>query len=130
MRPGLSPSGRSPTGLADAECGSATVLSVGVLASAVVLAAGFTAVGQAAAARHQAQGAADAAALAGAALVLSAPEKACDAAGALVAENGAEMEGCEVNDLEVTVQAAAEPAGVGGLFGPARATSRAGPVTA
>src|SRR5690606_23868010 len=80
----------------DRERGSATVLGVGVLAATVILAAGFAAMGQAGAARHQAQGAADAAALAAAAKVLLGPGEACSAAAELVAENRAEMESCEV----------------------------------
>lgn len=114
----------------DRERGSATVLSVGVLAATVILAAGFAAAGQAGAARHQAQGAADAAALAAAAKVLLGPGEACSAAAELVAENRTEMESCEVSELEVTVRVTTEPAGMGDLFGPARASSRAGPVTA
>lgn len=101
-----------------------------MLAATAVLAAGFAAVGQAGAARHQAQGAADAAALAGAAKVLLGPGEACSAAAELVAENRAEMESCEVSGLEVTVRVTTDPAGIGDLFGPARASSRAGPVTA
>ncbi|GAB3996229.1 hypothetical protein GCM10029992_15680 [Glycomyces albus] len=75
-------------------------------------------------------GAADAAALAGAAKLLLGPGEACSAAAELVVENQAEMESCEVGELEVTVRVTTEPAGIGDLFGPARASSRAGPVTA
>ncbi|MCH7229522.1 flp pilus-assembly TadE/G-like family protein [Glycomyces sp. L485] len=110
------------------ERGSATVLSVGVVAALVLFATAFAAVGQASAARHRAQGAADAAALAGAARVLLGDGAACDAAAELVAANGAELEGCVVEDLEVTVHVAADPVGVPAAFGPARAVSRAGPV--
>lgn len=114
----------------DRERGSATILAVGVLAATVVLAAGFAAMGQASAARHQAQGAADAAALAGAAKVLLGPGEVCAAAEELVMENEAALESCEVSELEVTIRVTTEPVGVGALFGPARAVSRAGPVTA
>ncbi|WP_198586916.1 Rv3654c family TadE-like protein [Glycomyces xiaoerkulensis] len=110
------------------ERGSATVLAVGAMAATVVLAAGFVAVGQAGAARHRAQGAADAAALAGAAKVLIGEEAACGAAARLVSGNGAELQSCEVNDLEVTVRVTADANGVPAVFGPAQAVSRAGPV--
>jgi Flp pilus assembly protein TadG len=58
---------RERSALGGRERGSATVLAAGVAAALVVSAMAFTAVGQASAARHRAQGAADAAALAGAA---------------------------------------------------------------
>lgn len=112
----------------DRERGSATVLSVGVLAATVLFAGAFAGLGQATAARHRAQGAADAAALAGAARVLGEDGTACEAAAALAASGGAELERCEVEDLEVTVSVAVEPSGIPAAFGPARAVSRAGPV--
>ncbi|THV41576.1 Rv3654c family TadE-like protein [Glycomyces buryatensis] len=112
------------------EEGSATVLAVGVVAALVVSTVAFAAVGQATAARHRAQGAADAAALAGAAKVLFGDEEACAAAAAMVAANSAELESCEVNDLEVTIRVTEEANGIPRAFGPARAVSRAGPVTA
>ncbi|GAB3647603.1 hypothetical protein GCM10028833_11710 [Glycomyces tarimensis] len=101
---------------------------VGVVAALVIFAGAFAAMGQASAARHRAQGAADAAALAGAARVLLGEAEACGAASDLVAANDARLERCEVSGLEVTVHVAAEPAGVPAVFGPARAVSRAGPV--
>nr|WP_177155111.1 Rv3654c family TadE-like protein [Glycomyces harbinensis] len=113
----------------DRERGSATVLAAGVVAALMVTAVAFTAVGQASAARHRAQGAADAAALAGAARVLFGEGEACDAARAMVESAGAELEGCEVGGLEVTVRVSEVPTGVPAAFGPARAVSRAGPVT-
>ncbi|WP_081687612.1 Rv3654c family TadE-like protein [Glycomyces tenuis] len=110
------------------ERGSATVLAVGVVATLVVLAGAFAALGQATAARHRAQGAADAAALAGAARVLLGDGAACEAAAELAAEGGADIERCVVEDLEVTVTVTVEPSGIPAAFGPARAVSRAGPV--
>lgn len=118
--------GRGP----DRERGSATVLSVGVMAALVLFAAAFVGLGQASAARHRAQGAADAAALAGAARVLLGEEAACGQAEELAAASDAELERCEVRNLEVTVAVAVEPAGIPAVFGPARAVSRAGPVMA
>ncbi|MCD0443512.1 flp pilus-assembly TadE/G-like family protein [Glycomyces sp. A-F 0318] len=112
----------------DRERGSATVLAAGVAAALVVMAVAFTAVGQASAARHRAQGAADAAALAGAARVLFGDGEACGAARAMVEEAGSALEGCEVDGVEVTVAVSEVPAGIPAAFGPARAVSRAGPV--
>lgn len=112
------------------ERGSATVLSIGVLGATVALAAGFAAVGQAGAARHQAQSAADAAALAAATKVLWGETEACAAAAAIAAENDTELERCRVNDLEVHVAVTRDPSGVAAVFGPAAAVARAGPVSA
>jgi secretion/DNA translocation related TadE-like protein len=111
------------------ERGSATVLAAGVAAALIATAVAFTAVGQASAARHRAQGAADAAALAGAARVLFGEGEACAAARAMVDRTSAEFVRCEVNGLEVTVHVNETPSGIPNPFGPARAVSRAGPVT-
>lgn len=113
---------------ADRERGSATVLAAGVAAALVVSAVAFTAVGQASAARHRAQGAADAGALAGAAKVLFGEGGACAAAQAMVERSETEFQRCEVSDLEVTVYVNETPTGIPAVFGPARAVSRAGPV--
>ena len=128
-RDGTRPQCRAPAA-GDGERGSATVLAVGVVAALVLFAGAFAAMGQASAARHRAQGAADAAALAGAARVLLGGEEACGAASAMAGENGVDLERCEVKDLEVTIIVTVEPAGLPALFGPARAVSRAGPVMA
>jgi secretion/DNA translocation related TadE-like protein len=119
---------RVKSALDDRERGSATVLAAGVAAALVVSAMTFTAVGQASAARHRAQGAADAAALAGAAKVLLGEGEACAAAQAMVERSATEFERCEVSDLEVTVYVNETPTGIPATFGPARAVSRAGPV--
>lgn len=110
------------------ERGSATVLATGIAAALLVSAVAFTALGQAGAARHRAQGAADAAALAGAAKVLFGEGEACAAARAMVERSDAEFQGCEVSELEVTVHVNETPSGLPAAFGPARAVSRAGPV--
>ncbi|MDA1362782.1 flp pilus-assembly TadE/G-like family protein [Glycomyces luteolus] len=110
------------------ERGSATVLATGVAAALLASAVAFTAVGQAGAARHRAQGAADAAALAGAARVIFGEDEACAAAQAMVERSEAEFQGCEVSELEVTVHVNETPNGLPAAFGPARAVSRAGPV--
>ncbi|THV27034.1 Rv3654c family TadE-like protein [Glycomyces paridis] len=112
----------------DRERGSATVLGAGIVAAIVTLAMAFTAVGQATAARHRAQGAADAAALAGAAKVLFGEGEVCAAAQELTEEAEVELERCEVRDLEVTVYVSTPATGIPSAFGPATAVSRAGPV--
>ena len=118
---------RDGRGARGRESGSATVLSVGTVAAVVLFAGAFVAVGQAEAARHRAQGAADSAALAGAAKVLHGEQEVCQAASAMAAEAEVKLDGCEVNELEVTVHVSAATSGVPGAFGPARAVSRAGP---
>lgn len=121
---------RTPTKTpaAEKERGSATVLAAGVTAAILVSAVALTAVGQAGAARHRAQGAADAAALAGAARVLFGEGEACAAAQAMVERTETEFQRCEVSGLEVTVHVNETPNGLPAAFGPARAVSRAGPV--
>jgi secretion/DNA translocation related TadE-like protein len=90
----------------------------------------FAAAGQAGVARHRAQTAADAGALAAASRVLLGEAEACSAAASFVAANGARLEECEVDGLEVTVRTTVPVPGIPAAFGPARAVSRAGPVTA
>ncbi|SDL80881.1 helicase/secretion neighborhood TadE-like protein [Glycomyces sambucus] len=117
-----------PEGAPADEKGSATVLAAGVAAALVATAVAFTAIGQAGAARHRAQGAADAAALAGAARVLLGEGEACAAAQEMVDRTATEFVRCEVDGLEVTVYVNETPTGLPQALGPARAVSRAGPV--
>lgn len=104
------------------------MLAAGVAVALVATAVAFTAIGQASAARHRAQGAADAAALAGAARVLFGEGEACAAAQAMVEQSSTEFVRCEVDGLEVTVYVDETPTGIPQALGPARAVSRAGPV--
>jgi secretion/DNA translocation related TadE-like protein len=88
------------------------------------------AVGAARVGRHRAQVAADLGALAGAAKAFEGQDAACAAAARFVAANAGRMSSCEVDGLEIVVQAEVE---VSGLPGPARtasAAARAGPVYA
>lgn len=76
-------------------------------------------------ARHRAQNAADAGALAGAVWAIDGPLAACTAAGRVVSANGARLVSCSVHGLDVRVTVEARltdgmPAG--------RASARAGPV--
>ncbi|QSB05451.1 Rv3654c family TadE-like protein [Natronoglycomyces albus] len=109
------------------EEGSASVVLTGVLAVIVILAAGFITVSNATVARHQAQGAADVAALAGARVVASQPDSVCDLASNLAAENAATLYECRSTDFEVIVRVSVEAKGAAALFGPAHAVARAGP---
>lgn len=97
----------------------------------VLLTAGLAGatVGAAQVARHQAQAAADLGALAGAARALAGPEIACARAAEVVAANGADLTGCTLDGLDLTVTVERTPAPVAAGFGrPATATARAGPL--
>ncbi|MDQ2848894.1 MAG: flp pilus-assembly TadE/G-like family protein [Actinomycetota bacterium] len=111
----------------DRDSGSATILAaVGVAILIVVLAVGLQLAG-AVIARHRAESAADLAALAGAAKVLTGQQSACSAAASIAAANGAALQDCELIglDLRVTVRVDAV---VGPIGGAAIGRARAGPV--
>ncbi|MFS8499594.1 MAG: flp pilus-assembly TadE/G-like family protein [Micromonosporaceae bacterium] len=108
--------------------GSASVwcLAVGTVLLAAGLAA--TSLGAAQVARHQAQAAADLAALAGAPQAVRGPDAACQRAAEIAAANRARLVGCRVEGLDVVVTVE-----VGSTLPaprPASATARAGPVRA
>lgn len=108
--------------------GSASVLVVGVCLLALVLATGAGAVGSAVIARHQAQAAADLAALAAADVLLGrSPGPPCVVAAAVASRNGAELDQCAVTGREVIVRAKVRPATTIAAVGDAAATARAGP---
>ena len=75
-------------------------------------------------ARHRAASAADFAALAAAAEVISGQSAACDRAAELATAGGAQLDSCEVLGLDVRVMVSV-PVGVWGMSASARA--RAGP---
>lgn len=79
--------------------------------------------GAAVVARHQAQAAADLAALAAAAEVTNGPEAACAQAGAVARVMRARTADCAVDDLDVVVTAEVAVS----RWGSARAAARAGP---
>lgn len=112
------------------EDGSASVVLIAVIAAIVLVASGFVALGHATAARHAAQGAADAAALASAARLGYEPDVACEAAAEVANANGVALEECLVDGVTVTVHMSAEPAGWAAMLGSASAVSRAGPAIA
>ena len=114
----------------DGDRGSA---SVWVLAAGVVIvaiAAAFASAGSAIVARHQAGGAADLAALAGAAYVVEGVAPACEEATRVALANGGRLLSCQLDGWDVVVTVAVTPKGPAGLVGSARASARAGPVVA
>jgi secretion/DNA translocation related TadE-like protein len=95
------------------EHGSGSILAVALLA--VVLAATSAALPLAAvvSTRRIVAGAADAAALAGASILLGlAPGSACESATAIALANGAKVTVCSIDDTTITVQAEREIAGM------------------
>ncbi|MGX7825741.1 Rv3654c family TadE-like protein [Actinokineospora sp. 24-640] len=104
--------------------GVATVWAAVAVAALAALLAAVVGVGAAVVGRHRAAGAADLAALAGAAHAWSGVGVACARAEEVVSRMGAELRVCEVSGLEVTVRVARRvPA-----FGWAEVSARAGPV--
>lgn len=109
--------------------GAASVL---VLAAGLVLVMaglGGAAVGSARVARHQAQNAADLAALAGAREAIFGEEVACARAARFATANGARMTSCAVQGLEIVVRAEVAVHPLPRLTGHADAAARAGPVS-
>jgi secretion/DNA translocation related TadE-like protein len=86
---------------------------------------GSALLGAAVVARHQAQAAADLAALAAAARVSAGPDTACAHASAVARAMRVSTAGCTVDDLDVVVTI--EVGLAGGRWGDARAAARAGP---
>ncbi|MGI8417942.1 MAG: Rv3654c family TadE-like protein [Nakamurella sp.] len=109
------------------DTGSATILAaVGVATLIVVLAVGLQVAG-AVIARHRAESAADLAALAGAAKVLTGQQSACSTAGSIAAANGAMLQDCELIGLDLRVMVRVDAA-LGPIGGSAAGRARAGPV--
>ncbi|MBY6537259.1 flp pilus-assembly TadE/G-like family protein [Rhodococcus sp. BP-349] len=108
--------------------GSATVVGAFVTAALVVATAAVVSVGAAVSARHQAQSAADLAALAGAAALTSGSEAGCAAATASADRMDAVLDGCAVEEWDVQVRVRVRIALL--RFGErdAVASARAGPV--
>lgn len=93
----------------------------------VVLAVGLQVAG-AVIARHRAESAADLAALAGAASVLSGRQAACDRAGSIAAANGGALDGCELVGLDLRVTVRIEVT-LGPISGTTVGRARAGPLS-
>jgi len=106
--------------------GAGTIVALGVVAFVLGLATLLAPVVGIVAIRHRVATAADASALAAAAVVagLAAPpgDGPCAAAGAIAARHDTELDACVVDGFVVTVRIAA-----GSAFGPVRAAATAGP---
>lgn len=123
-RPAVATSdGRSP------DDGVATVLVVAGLAALLMVVVAATWLAAAVIARHRAAGAADLAALAGAAVVVRGADAACAAAIRIADANGATVQDCRVSGADVRIVAGVDLR-VGPIAGTATARARAGPVTA
>jgi secretion/DNA translocation related TadE-like protein len=109
----------------DRGAASILLLAIGLVLVAAGLAGAMVA--NARVARHQARTAADFGALAGAPYVIEGEEPACAEAARLVVANGAVVEYCRVEGLEIVVQVTVTTEHVPR---PARAAARAGPLSA
>lgn len=110
--------GEAPGG----ESGSAAVSGVVAMLLLVVVTITGAQIGAAVVVRHRVTGAADLAALAGAASLLDGDESACEQAKRVAESNRAVLESCSVSGWEVVVRVSAITP-----FGPVNARSRAGP---
>jgi len=110
------------------ERGSGTVLMLAPVTVGLVLAAALGTLGQAVLARHRAEASADLAALAAAARWDLRQPGACGEAARVASGNGTRLVSCRpASDGTVLVAVVTDPAGPGGVWGPASAGARAGP---
>jgi secretion/DNA translocation related TadE-like protein len=119
----------SPTpGSADHDRGVATIWAVGAIA--VLLSVGLFGMhlGGAMVARHQAESAADLAALAAAQAVVAGEQQACAQARRVTDRMRVRLTVCRTSGWEVTVEVAARPGGRPALSGLATGGARAGPI--
>jgi secretion/DNA translocation related TadE-like protein len=119
-----------PVSGAAGDQGSGTVLAAALLVVVAALASLVVGVGQVVLARHQAEAAADLAALAGAAVLLDpfADADPCARAARVAGANLAELTECRGDvDGSLTVAVAVQLPGVLAHAGPATSTARAGP---
>ncbi|QHC02329.1 hypothetical protein EK0264_07150 [Epidermidibacterium keratini] len=112
----------------DDERGSSTVIVAGLIALLCIVGVAVLTIGMARAARHQADAAADLAALAAASALLDGSAEPCTAANEVAARNGATLAGCAIEGQTVRVNVTvAVNLGRWGI-GQAGARARAGPV--
>lgn len=110
--------------------GSASVLVLAFGLLVILIGAAFAQVGAAVAARHRAQAAADLGALAGAAWAPAGRSAACSRAAELVIANGATLESCTLDGLDITITATVAVPGLAPPGQRAGSSARAGPVGA
>lgn len=110
------------------ERGSSTVVVAGLISLLCVIGTAVLVIGMARTARHQAEAAADLAALAAASALLEGDAAPCAAAGEIAARNDASLTGCTIEGqtVQVTVSVAVNLGRWG--IGEAQARARAGPV--
>lgn len=111
-----------------ADRGAASVWSMGALAALLSVTVAALHLGGVAVARHQAESAADLAALAGAGRVVAGEQAACERAARITERMRVRLDSCRVRGWDVLVEVSAPPAGPVSRFGAARARARAGPV--
>ncbi len=116
------------TASVDGERGVATVWAAGAITVLVSMAVFGLHLGEAMVARHQAESAADLAALAGAAEVIAGEQYACAQARRVTDRMRVQLASCHMRGLDVLVEAVARPRGWLGRLGAATGRARAGPV--
>ncbi|MGQ0719510.1 MAG: Rv3654c family TadE-like protein [Pseudonocardiales bacterium] len=117
------------TKFADDDRGMATVWAAAAIAVLMSMAVFGLHLGQAVVVRHQAESAADLAALAGAGMVAAGERYACTHARRVTDRMRVQLVSCQTHGWDVLVEAAARPAGWLGRVGAATGRARAGPVT-
>jgi secretion/DNA translocation related TadE-like protein len=108
--------------------GAASVWSMGAVVALLSVTVAVLHLGGVAVARHQAESAADLAALAGAGRVVVGERAACERAARITERMRVRLDSCQARGWDVLVQVSARPAGPVGRFGAAVARARAGPV--
>ncbi|MGQ0774068.1 MAG: Rv3654c family TadE-like protein [Pseudonocardiales bacterium] len=109
----------------ESDCGAATVWAVGAIAGLMSVSVFGLYLGGALIARHQAQSAADLAALAGAGSVVFGEPYACAQARRITDQMGVRLTSCRTRSWDVLVETAATSPLT--TLGPATARARAGP---
>ncbi|MGH3873579.1 MAG: Rv3654c family TadE-like protein [Pseudonocardiaceae bacterium] len=108
--------------------GMATVWAAGAIAVLMSVAVVGVYLGQAVVVRHQAESAADLAALAGAGMAVAGEQHACTQARRVTDRMRVRLVSCRTRGWDVLVEVAARPAGRLATLGTATAQARAGPV--
>jgi secretion/DNA translocation related TadE-like protein len=122
---------RSPLGVCDersSDRGSATLWTVGGLSVVMVMLTGLLWFASAVVVRHQAESAADLAALAAASRAVAGERYACGEARWVAEQMGVDLLSCRLSGWDALVEVVAGPPGVLGQLSQATARARAGPV--
>ncbi|MGH3965334.1 MAG: Rv3654c family TadE-like protein [Pseudonocardiaceae bacterium] len=117
------------TAFAEDDRGMATVWAAGAIAVLMSMALFGLYLGQAVIVRHQAESAADLAALAGAGTAVAGERYACTQARRVTDRMRVQLVSCQAHGWDVLVEVAARPTGWLGRLGAATGRARAGPVT-